>query len=110
MSSACLLCPLRIPPQAAPRVCNRRPPHLTHLTPPHPTPAPLPQFDFGGALATRLAELVKARLVVPGSLLWRNAVDLLLVRMVDSHPQVRVRGARCALAVEGSGSWALRPG
>jgi len=54
-----------------------------------PAPTPSPQFDFGGALATRLAELVKARLVVPGSLLWRNAVDLLLVRMVDSHPQVR---------------------
>eukprot|EP00983_Pelagomonas_calceolata_P001025 36082-Pelagomonas_calceolata.AAC.1 len=36
---------------------------------------------------SRLAELVKARVVLPGCLLWKYAVDKVLVRLVDSHPQ-----------------------
>lgn len=42
-----------------------------------------------GALAQRLADLVKARHLPPGCTLWHYAVDQLLVRAVDSHTQVR---------------------
>jgi len=55
------------------------------------------QFDFGGALAGRLAELVKARVVLPGCLLWKYAVDKVLVRLVDSHPQVHEEVLRLLL-------------
>ncbi|KAF5836764.1 hypothetical protein DUNSADRAFT_5453 [Dunaliella salina] len=55
------------------------------------------QFDFGGALASRLAELVKAREVLPGCLLWKYAVDKVLVRLVDSHPQVHEEVLRLLL-------------
>jgi hypothetical protein len=39
-------------------------------------------------VAHRLAELVKARVVGPECMLWQCAVDQVLVRLVDSHPQV----------------------
>ena len=45
-------------------------------------------FDFSASLALRLGDLVKAKKLPPTSALWRYAVDNLLVRAVDSHPQV----------------------
>lgn len=68
------------------RTDKPRPAHATHV--PHPPP----RLSALGARLARLAELVKARAVVPGCLLWQCAVDQLLVRLVDSHPQV---GCRC---------------
>jgi hypothetical protein len=51
-------------------------------------------FDFAGALALRLADLVKTRALDPtSSLLWRLAVDNILVKVVDSHTQVGQGGA-----------------
>eukprot|EP00798_Chlamydomonas_sp_ICE-L_P029128 gene29128-32346_t len=48
-------------------------------------------FDFAATLASRLAELVKAKQLHPVSALWRYAVDNVLVRAVDSHTQEVLR-------------------
>ena len=45
-------------------------------------------FDFAGALAQRLAELVKARKLQPANVLWVYAVDNVLIKAVDSQTQV----------------------
>ncbi|KAJ9523865.1 hypothetical protein QJQ45_020067 [Haematococcus lacustris] len=56
-------------------------------------------FDFAGALALRLAELVKARKVSPGdNSLWLQAVDGILVKAVDAQTQVHEEVLRLLLA------------
>ena len=50
-------------------------------------------FDFGGSLAQRLAELVKARKLQPANALWVYAVDNVLIKAVDSQTQVGGCGA-----------------
>uniref|UniRef100_A0A7S0RMM1 Uncharacterized protein n=1 Tax=Chlamydomonas leiostraca TaxID=1034604 RepID=A0A7S0RMM1_9CHLO len=60
--------------------------------------AVLEGFDFAGALAQRLADLVKARQLPVGCALWRLAVDQILVRAVDSHTQVHEEVLRLLLA------------
>lgn len=52
------------------------------------TQALLEGFDFAGALAQRLADLVKARVLEPTGCLWYWAVDQLLMLTVDAHTQV----------------------
>ncbi|GIL63751.1 hypothetical protein Vafri_17765 [Volvox africanus] len=53
--------------------------------------------DFAATLAIRLAELVKARRLGPGSRLWLVAVDNLLVHAVDSHTQTHEEVLRLLL-------------
>ncbi|KAG2491041.1 hypothetical protein HYH03_010488 [Edaphochlamys debaryana] len=54
--------------------------------------------DFASTLAARLAELVKARRLGPGSRLWVVAVDNLLVGAVDAHTQTHEEVLRLLLA------------
>jgi len=57
-------------------------------------------FDFAGALAQRLAELVKSRRLQPASVLWVYAVDNVLIKAVDSQTQVslgRIKVSRLVL-------------
>lgn len=54
--------------------------------------------DFAATLAQRLADLVKARKLAPGSKLWMYAVDNLLVKAVDGHTQVHDEVLRLLLA------------
>ncbi|KAG2423654.1 hypothetical protein HXX76_015171 [Chlamydomonas incerta] len=71
--------------------------------------------DFGASLAIRLAELVKARRLGPGSALWLAGVDNIAVRCVDAHTQTHEEVLRLLLAaalpapVPGGGSGPDRP-
>jgi hypothetical protein len=40
-------------------------------------------------MAQRLSELVKGGVITPASSVWYYAVDLLLIKAVDAHTQVR---------------------